>query len=259
MIIQANFSTPQTGIGYQFFGISGPLGARVTAGLSQPDADSPGLYAADAAAPWAAIGVTWTSDAGLVATEDLSERMALERLAAGAVTGTGGTGGTGGDGTPYSRFYLPLRTVLGDRDPHGLYAYSEADLDSSLDVLYLTGEMPEAYTADSAFITPGVARGDDFALILYRAALLLVQGEDGAGSWKTRALSVSDQGQRKRDLLTHFRLKLSDAENGGGIVFETQQNFFAWLGNACGDTTAEWYLRCPTPLAARALAGAPWG
>lgn len=148
--------------------------------------------------------------------------------------------------TAYATFYGPLRAVLGDRDPFGNFAYANADLSSALDVLFLTKDVPEGYAAAGEVITPEVATGTDFALILYRAALLLLNGEDGAGSWRTRALSVSDSGHRKRDLLTALRVKLSDAENGGdGIVFETQQNFFVWLGNLTGTSPYEWYQRGP--------------
>ena len=150
--------------------------------------------------------------------------------------------------TAYSVFYTPLRTVLGDRDPFGNFAYSNADLNSGLDVLFLTGDVPDGYTAAAAAITPEVAAGMDFALILYRAALLLLNGEDGAGSWRTRALSVTDSGHRKRDLLTALRMKLSDAENGGaGIVFETQQNFLVWLNNLSPASPAEMYQRGELP------------
>ena len=238
--IQADFTTAQTGMGYQFFDAAGLLGSRVTDGITSPDT---GVYVASALVPIGAIGVRWNADSGMVAHEDLAER-----LSASPLPGGGGGGGAGGSG--YARFYGPLRAVLGDRDPFGNFAYTDDDLASGLDVLFLTGDVPDGYAAASGVITPEVAAGADFAVILYRAALLLLNGEDGAGSWRTRALSVADSGHRKRDLLTALRVKLSDFENGGdGIVFETQQNFFVWLGNLTASSPYEWYQRGPVPRA----------
>lgn len=142
--------------------------------------------------------------------------------------------------TPFSSFYTPLRTVLGDRDPYGVYAYSNADLDGALDVIFLTGQGPEGYVASAGSIEPSVSVGDDFGLILFKAALLLIHGEDGAGSMKTKALSVSDQGQRKRDLTTELRLKISDIEGGGGIVFLTRQSLGVYLENITHSNLADW-------------------
>lgn len=159
--------------------------------------------------------------------------------------------------TPYTSFYTPLRTVLGDRDAYGLYAYPDADLVAALDVIFLTGGGPDGFTAAAGQITPEVEAGDDFALILFRAALLLITGEDGAGSMRTRALSVSDQGQRKRDLTTELRIKISSIENGGGIAFETRQALGVYIQNLTGASMLDWIdsahyrlpiLTAPIPL-----------
>lgn len=144
--------------------------------------------------------------------------------------------------TPFDNFYTPLRTVLGDRDPYGNYAYQDSDLDSAINIVFMTGEGPDSFTADAAAktISPDLQAGDDWALVLYTAALLLLGGEDGAGSMRTKALHLSDQGHRKRDLLTIFRLKISAAQSEGGIAFETRQSLGVFLQNLTGQSLLDW-------------------
>lgn len=155
--------------------------------------------------------------------------------------------------TAYSTFYTPLRAVLGDRDAFGMFAYSDADLNAALDVIFLTGQGPEGYTSAAMQITPDMTAGDDFGLVLFKAALMLIMGEDGAGSMTTRALSVSDRGERKEGLTTELRIKISSIENGGGIVFETYQSLGVYLQNLTHSNIQDWIdatsYRLPLPVA----------
>lgn len=144
--------------------------------------------------------------------------------------------------TPYSQFYTPIRVVLGDRDPHGLYSYPDTDLDGAINVIFMTGAGPANFTADAAArtISPDLQAGDDWAVILFQAALFLIEGEDGAGSMRTKALFISDQGHRKRDLITSLRLKLSAIETGGGLAFITRQALGVFLQNLTGESMLDW-------------------
>lgn len=143
--------------------------------------------------------------------------------------------------TPYSQFYQPMRAVLGDRDPSGIYAYSDDDLGAAIDVILSCGDGPAGYLSDgSGNINPTVPIGDPYALILFQSSLLLINGEEGGGSMRTKALSVSDMGHRKRDLITSFRLKISDIQTGGGLAFETRQSLGVFLQNLTGMSLLDW-------------------
>lgn len=138
--------------------------------------------------------------------------------------------------TSFTDFYPTLRAILGDRQVMGLWNYGDADLLSALRSVFALGRGPAGYALDAAALNqatgvdPAVELGDPFALIAYDACLILVGGEDGAMSIRTRSLSISDSGHRKRDLLWELRGLVSDIR-GGGAYFSTRQSIAQWIGS----------------------------
>ena len=124
-----------------------------------------------------------------------------------------------------------MRLLLGDKAVHGVVAYANADLDGAVKALFRLGEGPVGYAVVGESIVPDLPDGDGYALIAYRAAQMLVQPEDGATSYRTRALSVTDAGHRKRDLLAAFAQRIYEIESGDGMVFETYQVLCVALQN----------------------------
>lgn len=137
--------------------------------------------------------------------------------------------------TAFETFYPVMRAILGDRQVGGMWNYTDADLLSALRAVFALGRAPEGYAMDpanpatGANVTPDVALGDVFALIAYDACLILVAPEDGKNSYRTRSISVTDGGDRKRDLLFELE-RLTSAIRDGDCVFATYQTFAAWAG-----------------------------
>ena len=131
--------------------------------------------------------------------------------------------------TALSEFYEPLRLILGDRDPAGVYEYTDVMLDGAVRSVFRLGRAPTRYSLTGANISPTLPDGNDYAQITYESALLLVGGEETI-NYRTRAISVTRAGDRKRDLLLELRHRLHQIEEGDG--FSTYQNFLIWARSA---------------------------
>jgi hypothetical protein len=143
--------------------------------------------------------------------------------------------------TPFSAFYGPLRTLLGDRNVGGLFMYPDETLDSGLRTVFAVGKQPTGYSlltgggdavttgnlSDADKITPDVSLGDPFALICLWTAKFLISGEDGAFRYTTRSISVADKGDRKRDLLCELEVRIDELL--AGECFGTLQSFASWI------------------------------
>lgn len=130
-----------------------------------------------------------------------------------------------------------MRAVLGDRQVMGVWHYPDVDLLAALRGIFALGRGPAGYAMDPASVSSGtgvapeVAFGDDWALITYDACFLLIGGEDGRLSYRTRSLSVRDGGDRKRDLLWELENRVHEIRNGASY-FSTYQSFAQWIGVA---------------------------
>lgn len=138
--------------------------------------------------------------------------------------------------TNIDQLYQFMRVVLRDKEVMGSYAYPDDDLLSAVRTVFACGEAPQGYALDGSIftataITPALEAGDDLALIVYGACLKLVVGEDGKIAYRTRSLSVADEGHRKRDLMAELKLRIERIEQGGGTVFLSWQSFSAFLGS----------------------------
>lgn len=136
--------------------------------------------------------------------------------------------------TGFSEFYVALRTLLGDNDPYGTFQHQDGALEGALRSVFLLGRGPAGYALDgdrqsSTSITPDIPSGDPFALISYEAALMLVGGEEGSYSYRTRAISRSKSGDRKRDLLSELRIKIYEIRGGGSEQFTSVESFVVWM------------------------------
>lgn len=134
--------------------------------------------------------------------------------------------------TNVTEFNDLLRLILGDNDPHGVFSYDAASLQRAVKFVFRLGRGPYGYawqeSGNSAGVTPDLPDGNAFAKIAYEAALLLIGGEQGANSYRTRALSVTESGDRKRDLLQELRFKIHAIDNGDAD-FATYQNLLTWM------------------------------
>ena len=122
--------------------------------------------------------------------------------------------------------------MLGDLDPNEIYQFQDSALDSALRTVFLFGRGPTGFDLDgdrstATDITPDIPNGDGFAIISLEAGLLLIGGDVGANSYRTRALSVSESGDRKKDLLAKLRMEIYRIVAGDG--FSTYQSFLSWI------------------------------
>lgn len=142
--------------------------------------------------------------------------------------------------TPFTAFYAPLRSLLGDRQTEGAWTYEDGTLASALSGTFAMGRSPAGFAlatdegaavssaniGDATQVKPDVDLGGNFARICYEAARLLVLGEDGAVRVQTRAFSVSDQGDRRRDLLAQLELWIREGQIDE--LFDVSQRFVQW-------------------------------
>lgn len=125
-----------------------------------------------------------------------------------------------------------MRTVLGDRQVHGAWNYPDADLDGAIKAVFLLNRGPAGFRLNVAEdqIDPEFTTGDQFALVCYDACLLRIGGEDGAIRVQTRAVTLADEGHRKRDLLYELREQIYVIRDGGA-VFSSFQELTAFLNS----------------------------
>lgn len=130
-----------------------------------------------------------------------------------------------------SLFYGPIRLILGDRKVQGLWNYDDDTLKSAITTTFFVNLAPPGYALDPAsmIITPDPG-GDAAALLTFQSALLCIGGEEGANSFRTKAISVHEFGDRKRDLLADLRQKIYEIRDGNA-QFSTLQGFVAFLAN----------------------------
>lgn len=145
--------------------------------------------------------------------------------------------------TAIDQLYPFLRALLGDRQVSGCWHYAADDLLSAVRSVFAFGRGPAGYALDGTVyvataIAPEVAAGDPLALICYEAALILIGGEDGKKSIRTRELTLTDGGDRKADLLDLLRQKIYEVRDGGA-VFASWQNFSQFL-SAGGNDGLDW-------------------
>lgn len=129
--------------------------------------------------------------------------------------------------TAYSTLYPHLRVILGDTDV-SIQRWSNSVLDDAIEAALLQSA---DYSGDGTQINPSVADDDDLALILYRAAQILVNPQAGASSYRTRGLSVSRDGAAKRDILQFLDEKILIITEGGS-VFSKDSSLLAFLEDA---------------------------
>jgi hypothetical protein len=130
--------------------------------------------------------------------------------------------------------YDSLRVILGDRKVYGNWNYKDETLGSALRTVFLLGRGPANlnYQLNDAQdeIDPALVTGDDYAIVCYEAALLLIVGEDGEMRIHTRSVSLVDGGHRKRDLMVELREKVYQIRDGAA-VFATVQTFVAYINS----------------------------
>jgi hypothetical protein len=130
----------------------------------------------------------------------------------------------------FDRLYEVVRVILGDEKIHGQWYYPDERLDSAIRSVFLLGNGPAGFAltgTEDETITPDVPMGDPYAIVCYEAALLLIGGEDGQVLMKTRAATLRDHGDRKRDLLLLLGQRIYEIRNGMPVfvTFQSLQQF----------------------------------
>lgn len=160
--------------------------------------------------------------------------------------------------TNVTEFHEVLRIILGDNDPHGVYAYDTTTLDRGVKFVFRLGRGPEGYawteSGETKGVTPALPDGNAFAMVAYEAALLLIGGEQGANSYRTRAISVTESGDRKRDLMHELRFKIHDIRNGDAD-FVTYQNLLTWMLSVDQGLGSHIEVEVDAPLSKVSIAG----
>lgn len=129
-------------------------------------------------------------------------------------------------------FYTAMRVVLGDNDPQGSFEFTDDMLGDAIRTAYVLGGFPKGYALDAIVggtqISPEVTNVKHFALILLEACIAMMVGDQGAFSFQTRAISQTDHGERKRDILQFARLKIHTLSEGDA-VFSTRASLVSFL------------------------------
>lgn len=131
-----------------------------------------------------------------------------------------------------SDFYEPMRVLLGDNDPQQ-NENSDAQLSAALRTSFVLQAWPKGYTVSGEAVTPDLPLGLDFATVLMETVIAMTVGGDGAYSFVTRALSETDHGEKKRDILQYARQKLYELRDGDA-AFSSRQTFVAFLNTIGG-------------------------
>lgn len=127
-----------------------------------------------------------------------------------------------------------VRMTLGDDSVLGSYLYTNDQVDQAISAVFALGLGPEDYSVDeTGLFTPALESGDDLALVVFHAARLRVGGDDGAMSYQTRALKVTDRGERKSSLLKELEHYIHRIE-GGQCCFGQQRDFLKWANDLSG-------------------------
>jgi hypothetical protein len=228
----ANFGPAKAGlatVGYLLISAAGAaVGSRITAGVQELE---DGQYAAQITVPGGFRGRV-RFDTGeatplyVSVTINPQEQENLTPASGGGTVDVTFVTGLAG-------FYLPMRVVLGDNDPQQ-YERTDAMLAAMLQCAYVMGLWPAGYVlGGDGSITPDVAIGTDFCVILMESIMAGTVGDMGAYSFETRALKETDHGERKRDILQFTRQKLYEVRDGDAI-FSSRQALVTFLNTIEG-------------------------
>jgi hypothetical protein len=139
--------------------------------------------------------------------------------------------------TKLSAFHRVIRSLLQDEEIEGCWGYPDEACDSLVRAAFAVQAAPTGYSLvnasgvacgpatihQGAGVMPDMVFDASFAKLCLEAALIAINGEDGAGSIKTRMGEEKSQGDRKRALEADFRKRLR-AIAGGNV------DGVSWLG-----------------------------
>jgi hypothetical protein len=124
-------------------------------------------------------------------------------------------------------FYEPLRALLRDNDVQQ-QENSDDQLAAALRSAWRLGLWPAGFIVAGTAVDPEVPVGMKFAEVVMETAIFMTVGETGAYSFSTRALSETDHGDRKRDILQYCRTRLHELRDGDA-VFSSRQSLVAFF------------------------------
>lgn len=108
-------------------------------------------------------------------------------------------------------FHTPVRVVLGDHDPQ--FVMFTADSISNAIRLVVNGGRLDGYTmADTNTITPSVAVGAPYGLLVYRTAMEFAASNPDSHAFRTRAVSERVGGWKA--FMSHIEDVIYRLENG---------------------------------------------
>ena len=88
-----------------------------------------------------------------------------------------------------SNFVTPVRVILGDREEP--YMFDASAIADAVRLVVRCGEVPgyAMATGDENSITPDVAEGSDYGLLVYSTAVIFPRSNPSLYSWKSRAIT----------------------------------------------------------------------
>ncbi len=115
-----------------------------------------------------------------------------------------------------------MRPLLGDNDADAGYDSSDAMLDDSIRAAFIVNDIEGVeLTGDREDIMPAPTVRQ-VGIIALEACWLMMAGDQGQYSYRTRALAEADSGQRKRDIMLYARERLRVLKDGDAIFASTQ-------------------------------------
>lgn len=156
-----------------------------------------------------------------------------------------------------SETYDVARVLLGDLDASGIRQFSDATLAQTARAAVQLGKVPGlTLTVDRQGVEPEPAT-NQFALLTYWMAKLLVAPNAEGYSFRTRALA--EKFGHQRDLLGEFGARIHELENGTG-AFSSWQSYYTWMwgmaGLPVGGVLTDVNVRAPFFTASITRAGA---
>lgn len=133
-----------------------------------------------------------------------------------------------------SDFRTVMRAILHDNAPGIDPEFSDEQLDAALTASYFLGTWPDDYALESSTITPAVTNLKHFGVITLEACTVMMVGDVGQFSFKTRALSETDMGHRKRDILQYARERIYTLQDSDQC-FSTIQKLEAFFNTLWTD------------------------
>lgn len=132
-----------------------------------------------------------------------------------------------------SDFRPLVRALIGDDSASGAHQFTDDQIDASVLGVFQMGKGPEGYAVvDDGEISPALPYGSGFAIVALRAARIRMGGSPSGVSYRTRAISVTDKGFSRGELMNWLERELHEHE--GATADMSQRDFWRYVNEALG-------------------------